>query len=236
MDDALCVLLADFGKIFEQNKLGHTVRPEFLRWALEGRVQSVVAWSLCRATPTAAAALRAVFLVACSLEPRGYSFISGYGTLSHRKFYGWISESLFGLKYDGQNDFITPGEATFIAGVAANNFELLWQHIEKPSRRGQGDAYAVFVAKKLGQLAAKYKRILLARGIGVHGGDSPDLAKPNPFARQYLGALWNQLTESEKFRVEEASELAFIAPGEISDRPKFYAARLTRLLKRKFKP
>jgi hypothetical protein len=236
VDDVLCVLLAEFGTIFEQNKLGHTVRPDFLRWALKDRVHAVVGWSLCRATPESAAALRAVMLVACSLEPRGYSFVSGYGTLTHRKFYGWISESLFGPKNEGHDDFITPAEAAFIAGVAANNFGLLWQYREKPRYRGQGGAYALFVAKKLSQLAAKYERIPRARGICVRGGDSLDLAKPNPFARQYLGALWNQLTEDEKFQVEDMSEFAFVAAGDVYDWPLFYAERLTRLLKRKFKP
>ena len=272
--DMLCFYIAEFGEVFDENKLGHSVLPRFLRWALEGRLQAVVAWSLCRAAPEAADALRAVMRVATSFQPIGH----GYGTLTHRKRYGWVADSLFGVKNRNPDHFITPDEAVFLAGVAAYNHELFWQYREKPRYAGQGGEYIGFIRAKLNQMAEKYEGILRTRGFAENlltvteaslkkfckdfgnnctpnrqrarkiytreFGKPPEqftiedlrlMARPNRFARRYLGSLWRGLTEAEQRRVEEMPELALVAPGEVVDWDAFYAARLSRLLKRKIK-
>lgn len=66
--------------------------------------------------------------------------------------------------------------------------------------------------------------------------DYRHLAKPNRYARFYLGKLWNQLTSAEKLRVENMNPFLFVAGGEIVDPEVFYAAKLSRLLTRKFHP
>ena len=60
--------------------------------------------------------------------------------------------------------------------------------------------------------------------------DLRHLAKPNRFARRFLGRFWNNLTTEEKRRVENAPEFAFVAAGEVVDWDAFYAERLRRLL------
>jgi len=163
--DLLCSHLALFGDIFEENKLSHSVRPAFVRWALEGRVHVVVGWSLCRATPESARALRAVMLVATSIEPFGYSYVTGYATLIHRKFYGWVAVELFGAKNQNPKNIITQEDAVFLAAVAVINHNLLWQYRDKLRNNNQGGAFAVFARARLKRLAVKYERVLRARGI-----------------------------------------------------------------------
>jgi hypothetical protein len=66
--------------------------------------------------------------------------------------------------------------------------------------------------------------------------DLRHLAKPNRHARHYIGSAWPLLTDAEKLRVENTPEFYFVAGGEIVNADLFYAAKLSRLLKRKIHP
>ena len=67
--------------------------------------------------------------------------------------------------------------------------------------------------------------------------DLRHLAKPNRNARNYLGAIWNQLTEAEQLRVENMTEFSLLATGgEVVDWNGYFAERLSKLLKRKIYP
>lgn len=94
LDDELLSLLARFGELWDgSGRLeSNALASEFLRWALEGRKQTVVAFARGRAAKDSTKALEAIHRAATKPEPIGYSFVTGYAVLLHRHQFGWLRQ------------------------------------------------------------------------------------------------------------------------------------------------
>jgi len=161
----LLELLATFDEVDNTSCESDWLRPKLLQWALVGQTHDMVAWTVCHATEDAAKALRVIFRAATRPEALAWTARTALSRNLHQFNYGWLGQSLFGGSKD-KNNFITVGEAYFIAGVAAIEPIAFWNHNhEFYTSDGQGGSFSQHVYEGLNTLRTRYTTILEARNL-----------------------------------------------------------------------
>jgi hypothetical protein len=170
-----------------------------------------------------------IFLAAGYDRPRGTSYPAAWAKIQRRA--------------NRDSGFAKRVRAAINKHVPRNRQKIRWNKSERRRQKITKEDLLEFrrAFGKNGAPVAGRARKLYTREFGkppekFNLADLRHLARPNRHAREYIGAAWSLLTDAEKLRVENTPEFYFVAGGEIVDADLFYAAKLSRLLKRKIHP